>query len=108
MKFCPKCGALLLPRKDSKGIVNACTSCKYVDKAGSAQTKISERNLTKKEIQVVSDDSDDISLPLTDAKCEQCNHTKAYYWLVQTRAADEPETKFLKCEKCKHTWRDYS
>ncbi|MBI2108536.1 transcription factor S, partial [Candidatus Woesearchaeota archaeon] len=31
----------------------------------------------------------------------------AYFWLVQTRAGDEPETKFLRCEKCSHTWRDY-
>ncbi|MBI1969528.1 transcription factor S, partial [Candidatus Woesearchaeota archaeon] len=20
---------------------------------------------------------------------------------------DEPETKFLRCQKCRHTWRDY-
>ncbi|MEK6946569.1 MAG: transcription factor S, partial [Nanoarchaeota archaeon] len=35
------------------------------------------------------------------------SHKTAYFWLVQTRAGDEPETKFLKCEKCGHTWRDY-
>lgn len=46
--------------------------------------------------------------PLTDADCPKCSHKKAYYWLVQTRAGDEAETKFFKCEKCKHQWRDYS
>ena len=37
----------------------------------------------------------------------ECGLGKARFWLVQTRASDEPETKFFKCEKCKHTWRDY-
>jgi len=48
------------------------------------------------------------TLPLTEADCDKCNHNKAYFWLIQTRASDEPETKFYKCEKCKHVWRDYS
>ena len=46
--------------------------------------------------------------PITEAECPKCGHRKAYVWTVQTRSADEPETKFLKCEKCKSTWRDYS
>lgn len=46
-------------------------------------------------------------LPMTDAECPKCKHPKAYFWTMQTRAGDEAETKFLKCEKCKHTWRDY-
>ena len=46
------------------------------------------------------------TLPLTDADCPKCEHEKAYYWLVQTRAGDEADTKFLKCEKCKHTSRN--
>ena len=46
--------------------------------------------------------------PITDAECPKCHHPKAYFWEVQTRAADEAPTKFLKCEKCKHIWRDYN
>ena len=47
------------------------------------------------------------TLPKTTVECPKCSHKTAYFWLVQTRAGDEPETKFLKCEKCGHTWRDY-
>ena len=47
------------------------------------------------------------TLPITEAKCPRCGHTKAYYWTVQTRAADEAATKFFKCQKCEHTWREY-
>lgn len=46
--------------------------------------------------------------PLTEAECPSCGHRKAYFWTVQTRSSDEPETKFFKCEQCKHTWRDYN
>jgi DNA-directed RNA polymerase subunit M len=40
--------------------------------------------------------------------CEKCGNNAAYFWTQQTRAADEPETRFFKCTKCKHTWREYS
>ena len=61
----------------------------------------------EEEVLEVIETSDFEMLPQTDVTCPQCGHGKAYFWLVQTRAGDEPETKFLKCEKCKHTWRDY-
>ena len=59
----------------------------------------------KKKVEVI--DKEIETLPLMEAECPKCHHRKAYYYLVQTRAADEPETKFLRCEKCKHKWRDY-
>ncbi len=60
----------------------------------------------KKEIEVI--DSTEQTLPTTDETCPECGNETAYWWLQQTRAGDEPETKFLKCTKCDHTWRDYS
>ena len=60
----------------------------------------------KPDIEVVSEDPS--TLPLTDETCPECGHEKAFWWTKQMRASDEPETKFLKCEKCKHTWRDAS
>ncbi|MDP6459515.1 MAG: transcription factor S, partial [Candidatus Hydrothermarchaeota archaeon] len=30
------------------------------------------------------------------------------WWLLQTRKADESETRFYRCTKCKFTWREYS
>ena len=109
MKFCPKCSALLIPRKDSKGTVLACPNCRYVDKtaAKSPPPKLSQV-VTAKEVPIVNEEMDDTALPTTDAKCEKCGNSHAYYWLIQTRASDEPETKFLKCTQCKHVWRDYN
>jgi len=103
--FCPKCGSLLVPKKeDNKKLLGCSCGYKNADLGGA---KIVENLRTKKEIPIIDREDNDL-LPLTDAKCPKCGHEKAFYWMIQTRASDEPETKFLKCEKCKHTWRDYS
>lgn len=102
--FCPKCGSILRVKKDSGKKVMACT-CGYINR-DAEKTKISETVKEKQEIGIVDQNVE--TLPLMDADCPKCAHKKAYYWLIQTRAGDEPETKFLRCEKCKHTWRDYS
>ena len=106
MLFCPKCSSLLRPKEEKGKKVLYC-SCGFT-KRDAEPTEIKETVLQDdKDVQVVSDDEAKM-LPLTDAHCPKCSHNKAYYWLIQTRAGDEPETKFLRCEKCKHTWRDYS
>ena len=40
--------------------------------------------------------------------CEKCHNKEGVSWTFQTRSADEPETKFYRCTKCNHTWRDYT
>jgi transcription factor S len=102
--FCQKCGSVLLPKKEGSKKVLVC-SCgfKSSDKEG---TKITETITEKgKEVEVIENEIE--TLPKTDVECEKCGHRKAFFWTVQTRAGDEPETKFLKCEKCNSIWRDY-
>lgn len=105
MMFCPKCGSLLRPKTDKKRKVMAC-SCGYASKDVES-AKIKEELVREDKKVSVVEENDDV-LPETDAKCPECGNDRAHYWLAQTRAGDEPETKFLKCTKCKHTWRDYS
>ena len=45
--------------------------------------------------------------PTTNVICPKCGHGKAEWWLQQTRSADEAETRFFKCLKCRYTWREY-
>jgi len=71
------------------------------------KAKIKEVVRPSADVEIVVKDTSEM-LPLTDASCPKCGHDRAYYWLIQTRASDEPETKFMRCQKCKHTWRDYS
>jgi len=46
--------------------------------------------------------------PIVEERCEKCSNKEAYFWTIQTRAADEAETRFFKCTKCNYTWREYS
>lgn len=102
--FCPKCGSLLLPKTEGKKKVFAC-KCGYSTKEFK-EARLQEKVKEKKGIEII--DKEVNTLPLTEAECPKCGHKKAYYWTIQTRASDEPETKFFKCEKCKNVWRDYS
>ena len=103
MLFCPKCGSILTPKKVDGKRVMGC-SCGFVNKT-KEPAKIVEGVATKhKKLEVIDER---IPLPLVDAACPKCKHLKAYFWSLQTRAADEAETKFFRCEKCKYTWRDY-
>jgi|SRR3989338_7456670 len=102
--FCPKCGSLLIPKKSGKKKVLKC-KCGYTKQEKLEDLKFTE-SIQHKEIEVVETDFE--AHPLMDVKCPKCKHDKAFYWTVQTRASDEPPTKFMKCESCKHIWRDYS
>ena len=103
--FCPKCGSILVVKKEDskKGI--SC-SCGY--KTTEAEKIVIKEQVqsTEKDVEVV-DKGELETLPKTEVECPKCGHNYAYYWLVQTRASDEPQTKFQRCEKCEHTWRDY-
>lgn len=103
--FCPKCGSILMPKKENNKKMMAC-SCGYkTEDIGGAILKETVAKSSQK-IEVV-DKGKMQTLPKTTVKCPKCGHDEAYYWLVQTRAGDEPETKFLRCVKCEHTWRSY-
>ncbi|MGV8162577.1 MAG: transcription factor S [Candidatus Nanoarchaeia archaeon] len=97
MMFCPKCGSLMISKT---------CSCGYELK-GDNKLEVKEEIRTSNDKIEIADGQEDSLLPETDAECPKCKHQKASYWLVQTRAGDEPETKFLKCRKCAFTWRDY-
>lgn len=104
--FCPKCGALLIPKKTSSGKKVMACKCGYSSKDTDEMKKVSESvKEDKPDVEVVEKDFN--AMPLVDAECPKCGHKKAYFWEVQTRASDEPATRFHKCEKCNHTWREY-
>ena len=104
MMFCPKCGSILTQRKEKNKTFIGC-SCGYVLKSGNVEVK--EEIKTKDEkIEIIDENQE--ALPETEIDCEHCGNKKAYFWMIQTRAGDEPETKFYKCTKCKKVWRAYS
>jgi DNA-directed RNA polymerase subunit M len=104
--FCPKCGTILMPKMVNGKRALVCVKCGYKSDSDEGTTIKEQVKHTTKEVQVIEKESND-ALPLVDAKCKKCGHTKAYHWELQTRSADEPATRFYKCEKCKYTWREY-
>ncbi|MFA5175634.1 MAG: transcription factor S [Candidatus Nanoarchaeia archaeon] len=102
MFFCPKCSAILVPEQGARKTKLVC-SCGYVSKEKEAVIK---EEVKTKEIEIKQRK---ITLPKTKAKCPKCGNKEAYYWLQQTRAADEGETRFFECanSKCTYRWREY-
>ena len=104
--FCKKCGSLLVPEKSEDGKVKfICRKCGTGSR--SKDLKIKTVNPKKDKIHFVSKKETE-TLPTVRQKCPECGKMKAYFWIIQTRAADEPATKFFRCVSCEHTWRDYS
>jgi transcription factor S len=95
----------MMPKERNGKKISACTKCGHLS-VHNEKVKLTDTvQLTRRGVEVVEEQRE--TLPQTEAECPQCKHPTAYYWTMQTRAADEGETKFLKCAKCKHTWRDY-
>jgi transcription factor S len=101
MQFCPKCGAVLVQKTKNFG----CPRCNYSTKE-KVELSSSEKIGEKSEVAVVSEKNSEM-LPKIMETCKKCGNKEAYFWTVQTRAGDEAETKFFKCTKCSHTWREY-
>ena len=102
MEFCPKCGSVIIIT-DKK--VAKCPRCNYRPKT-KVKIEASEHIRGKPEIGVITDKDTDV-FPITNAVCPKCKNKEAYFWSSQTRAGDEAETRFFRCTKCKHTWREY-
>jgi DNA-directed RNA polymerase subunit M len=106
MKFCEKDGMLLTAEKGKKSLV--CRKCgrRYMIKG--EKLKISQSMLDeKKNIVVMGKDEGVSELPVTEIICPKCENMEAYWWMQQTRSADEPPTLFYRCKKCGYSWRSY-
>jgi len=100
--FCPKCGSILFPDLEKKGI--RCKNCNYKESKSKSMI-VKEKINNKDKIKII--DKNIETLPKTQVDCPKCGNNQAYYWLVQTRSSDEAETQFFRCVKCDHQWRNY-
>ncbi|MEM7823817.1 MAG: transcription factor S [Candidatus Aenigmatarchaeota archaeon] len=110
MEFCPKCGSVLTPQKKGGRILLVCRKGHTMSAKG-VSPKTFKLSVTgpkaKEEIIVVEKKSNFEVLPRTTASCPKCENTEAFWWMQQMRSADEPPTRFFRCTKCSHVWREY-
>ena len=102
MKFCPKCGLLLVQKRKR-------FTCPKCGRASKEKVKIraSEKMAEKIKVGLLKEKESSV-WPVTSATCPKCGHGKAYFWEAQLSATDESETRFFRCVKCKNTWREYA
>lgn len=108
MKFCEKCGNLMLVERRRKHIFLVCRKCHKEVRAKDEKIALTEAmREPRKEIIVMGKDEGVAELPKTRIMCPKCENVEAFWWMQQTRAADEPPTLFYKCTKCGWSWRSY-
>ncbi len=107
MQFCEECGSLMHAHDDEM----VCSSC------GATQAKdddvaadyISTDVQTAADVIETEEGANFEGKPTADdVSCEKCGHGTAWYTIKQTGSADEPPTRFFKCQDCGHRWREYS
>jgi DNA-directed RNA polymerase subunit M len=114
VEFCPDCDSMLKKKKEGGDFVFKCDNCGF-SKPYDKQAKAKNEELLKKKIEKkklmyitqVREEGEKIENPITSVECPECKHTKAEYFQLQTRSADEPATTFYCCLQCGHKWRDY-
>ena len=105
MKFCPKCEVKL--KNNGSGL--QCSKCGYTEgEAAKPTKKIHTEEEPDFSLLAFEGDEGEETNPTVKIDCEKCGHGEAVSWMFQTRSADEPTTRFYRCQKCKYTWRDYT
>lgn len=110
MKFCEKCGTVLVVKRKEGNKGWYCKKCnKFTpDKKAKSPTIKQKIEQKEEEIKVFTEEDQYEKYPIAeDIECPKCGNNKAYWVLQQTRGGDEPQTKFLCCTKCKYKWREY-
>lgn len=111
--FCPKCGSLMTAKKEGGKTALVCPRCGYRRESSPQDKKLPtlSKKIThseKEKLYVISSEDTMKTIPrVKGVKCPKCGNDEAFYYVMQTRRADEPPTRFYKCTKCSHTWREY-
>ncbi|MBI4163893.1 MAG: transcription factor S [Candidatus Aenigmarchaeota archaeon] len=106
MEFCDNCGLILTVKKDGKKSSLVCRKCGYKSK-DYKPLEIKEKVEKAPLDEVIVIEKSEEALPKTKTNCPKCSNKEAFWWMQQTRSADEAPTLFLRCVKCKHSWREY-
>jgi DNA-directed RNA polymerase subunit M len=99
----------MVPKKVGKKTVLVCRNCgKKKEVSSRKEFKLGSISSKKESRIVIVDKKSQVEVfPKTQTQCPKCENTEAFWWVQQTRSGDEPPTRFFKCTKCGHVWREY-
>jgi len=106
MQFCDSCGSLM----HADGDEMVCKRCgaRVPKDASLAEAYTSTAAQVHDDVVETDDRQAEEGLPTaTGVRCRNCGHHEAWYTIKQTASADEPPTRFFKCQACGHRWREY-
>ncbi|CAL1678959.1 unnamed protein product [Lasius platythorax] len=105
--FCPDCGSIL-PLLDGRKTVVTCYACKrkwdpeiFGDMEMTCTINFNSKD-TYASVKEADDSEDEADGPIVERSCPQCQNDKMSYATLQLRSADEGQTVFYTCTKCKH------
>jgi DNA-directed RNA polymerase subunit M len=109
MKFCPKDKSLMVPRKVGGKTVYKCPVCGYEEEASPGGSKLTQtiKHSEKEKTLIIDQEVPAGAQKIKGIVCPACGNDEAYFWILQTRRADEPPTRFYKCTRCGKVWREY-
>ena len=109
MEFCEKCGAMLSPKRIEGKIVMVCPKCGQGEEMDKDKQMLKQEVKHQEESMIVIEDPEKVkTMPTKIMYCPKCKkNIETQYWSLQTRSGDEAPTRFYRCTKCKHTWREY-
>jgi len=100
MRFCSECGTALV--RDSEKRRLACLKCGAEEQMGSGIV-YSRTSSEKEKIVIIGAKERSLrTMPQVSFECPKCRNNRAYWWMVQTRSADESPTQFYRCRVRPH------
>ncbi|XP_077285739.1 RNA polymerase I subunit RpI12 [Arctopsyche grandis] len=108
--FCPRCGSIL-PLPSNRPTINCycCNDPHKIDVYGDMKVEYSiyfnqidtPKELREKSMSKRIKKEADLEGPVVERKCPACSNEKMSYATLQLRSADEGQTVFYTCTKCK-------
>lgn len=102
LKFCPKCGNLLIPRREGNKFYGECGKCNFSRELKILKTK---ENLEPKKKVGRGIGKEENPLATYHSKCPKCGYEKAQIIDMGIFYSDEDNLILLKCGKCGHSER---